>query len=136
MLLNDITYKIRGCLFKVHSTLGPGLLEKTYELCLAYELQQAGLNFRTQVELPIRYGNVLIDGGYRLDLLVEDKVIVELKSVEALEPIHTAQLITYLKLSKKELGLLVNFNVMDMKKGIHRIILDGNKYKSKKESDQ
>lgn len=135
MLLNDITYKIRGCLFKVHSTLGPGLLEKTYELCLAYELQQAGLNFRTQVELPIRYGNILIDGGYRLDLLVEDKVIVELKSVEALEPIHTAQLITYLKLSKKELGLLVNFNVMDMKKGIHRIILDSNKYKSKKESD-
>ena len=135
MLLNDITYKIRGCLFKVHSTLGPGLLEKTYELCLAYELQQAGLNFRTQVELPIRYGDVLIDGGYRLDFLVEDKVIVELKSVEALEPIHTAQLITYLKLSKKELGLLVNFNVMDMKKGIHRIILDGNKYKSKKESD-
>ena len=135
MLLNDITYKIRGCLFKVHSTLGPGLLEKTYELCLAYELQQAGLNFRTQVELPIRYGDVLIDGGYRLDFLVEDKVIVELKSVEALEPIHTAQLITYLKLSKKELGLLVNFNVMDMKKGIHRIILDSNKYKSKKESD-
>jgi GxxExxY protein len=130
MLLNDITYKIRGCLFKVHSTLGPGLLEKTYELCLAYELQQAGLNFRTQVELPIRYGNVLIDGGYRLDLLVEDKVIVELKSVEALEPIHTAQLITYLKLSKKELGLLVNFNVLDMKKGIQRIILDSNQYKS------
>ncbi len=135
MLLNNITYKIRGCLFKVHFTLVPGLLEKTYELCLAYELQQAGLNFRTQVELPIRYGDVLIDGGYRLDFLVEDKVIVELKSVEALEPIHTAQLITYLKLSKKELGLLVNFNVMDMKKGIHRIILDGNKYKSNKESD-
>lgn len=130
MLLNDITYKIRGCLFKVHSTLGPGLLEKTYELCLAYELQQAGLNFRTQVELPIRYGDVLIDGGYRLDFLVEDKVIVELKSVEALEPIHTAQLITYLKLSKKESGLLVNFNVLDMKKGIQRIILDSNQYKS------
>jgi GxxExxY protein len=110
--------------------LGPGLLEKTYELCLAYELQQAGLNFRTQVELPIRYGDVLIDGGYRLDFLVEDKVIVELKSVEALEPIHTAQLITYLKLSKKESGLLVNFNVLDMKKGIQRIILDSNQYKS------
>jgi GxxExxY protein len=109
--LNKITYEIIGCAYKVHSELGPGLLESTYEVCLEYELLQKGYRVQRQLALPVVYNDVKLDAGYRIDLLVEDEVIIELKSVEAVLPIHEAQLLTYLKLSGKKLGLLINFNV-------------------------
>ncbi|MCK9451133.1 MAG: GxxExxY protein [Bacteroidales bacterium] len=108
--------------FKVHSALGPGLLENAYEECLLYELIESGLQVRRQVGLPLVYREVRLDAGYRVDLLVEDKVIIELKAVEALSDVHLAQLITYLKLSGCKLGLLVNFNVKHLKHGIKRVI--------------
>jgi len=109
--------------FKVHKTLGPGLLESAYEICLAYELQKRGISVRSQVALPIVYDELKLDAGYRIDLLVEESIIVELKAVEQLAPIHLAQILTYLKLSDKKLGLLVNFNVKLLKDGIKRVIL-------------
>ena len=121
--LNDISYKIIGCVYKVHSALGPGLLESTYEVCLEHELLKEGLNIERQKALPVFYDNIKLDAGYRIDLLVENKIILELKSVEEIAPIHKAQLMTYLKLSKLKLGLLLNFNVLDMKDGINRIIM-------------
>ncbi len=121
--LNEITYKIIGCAYKVHSELGPGLLESTYEICLEYELREEGLKVEKQKALPVVYQGIKMDAGYRIDLLVEDKIVVELKSVEILAPIHEAQLLTYLKLAKKKLGLLINFNVIDLKKGIKRRII-------------
>jgi len=121
--LNKISYEIIGCAFNVHKGLGPGLLESTYEVCLEYELLQKGLKVQRQVGLPVVYNDVRLDAGYRIDLLIEDKVIVELKSVEALAPIHEAQLLTYLKLSDKKLGLLINFNVKDLKEGIMRRVM-------------
>ena len=123
MELNDLTYKIIGCVYKVHAELGPGLLESTYEVCLEYELIKAGLFVERQKALPVIYDEIKLDAGYKIDLLVENKVILELKSVEEIAPIHTAQLMTYLKLSSLKLGLLLNFNVKDMKKGIKRIIM-------------
>ena len=122
MELNEISAKILDCAIKVHRAIGPGLLESTYEVCLAYELQKVGLKVETQVQLPIIYDGIEIEAGYRIDLLVEDKIIVELKSVEQLMPIHEAQLLTYLRLSKKKLGLLINFNVYLLKNGFKRII--------------
>ena len=121
--LNDLTYKIIGCAYNVHSELGPGLLESTYEVCLEYELLQAGLKVERQKALPVVYRDIKLDAGYRIDLLVENKIILELKSVDELAPVHHAQLMTYLKLSELKLGLLLNFNVKDMKKGIKRIIM-------------
>ena len=121
--LNNLSYAIIGCAFKVHTQLGPGLLETTYEICLAHELAKANLTVDRQVPLPVVYDNIKLDAGYRIDLLVEDKVIIELKSVELIIPIHQAQLLTYLKLSGKQLGLLINFNVQDMKTGIKRMVL-------------
>ncbi len=121
--LNEITYKIIGCAYKVHSELGPGLLESTYEICLEYELREEGLKVEKQKALPVVYQGIKMDAGYRIDLLVEDEIVVELKSVEILAPIHEAQLLTYLKLAKKKLGLLINFNVIDLKKGIKRRII-------------
>jgi len=121
--LNDISYKIIGCVYKVHSALGPGLLESTYEVCLEHELLKEGLKVERQKALPVFYDDIKLDAGYRIDLLVEDQIILELKSVEKIAPIHKAQLMTYLKLSKLKLGLLLNFNVQDMKKGINRIIM-------------
>lgn len=121
--INDLTYKIIGCAFKVHSTLGPGLLESTYEHCLAYELVLNGIVFERQAGLPVVYQNSKLDSGYRIDLLVENKVILELKSVDQIAPIHKAQLLTYMKLSGKKIGLLINFNVIDLKEGIIRMIL-------------
>jgi len=103
---------------QVHSTLGPGLLENTYEACLKYELQKRGLKVLSQVLLPVIYDEVKIDLGYRLDLIVEDSVIVELKAVNKITPVHEAQLLSYLKLSEKCLGLLINFNVLHLKDGI------------------
>ena len=121
--LNDISYKIIGCSYKVHANLGPGLLESTYEVCLEHELISAGLHVIRQKELPVVYDDIKLNAGYRIDLLVENEIIIELKSVDAIAPIHEAQLLTYLKLSGKKLGLLLNFNVTDMKKGIMRRVM-------------
>jgi GxxExxY protein len=120
MELNDLSEKIIGCAIKVHRTLGPGLLESTYEVCLVHELKKAGLKVKRQVSLPIFYDGIKLDAGYQLDILVEDKIILELKSVENLLPIHEAQLLTYLKLANKKLGLLINFNVTILKNGLRR----------------
>lgn len=121
--LNDISYKIIGCAYKVHSELGPGLLESTYEVCLEYELLKNDILVERQRSLPVIYDKIKLDAGYKIDLLVEGRIILELKSVDEIAPIHKAQLITYLKLYGLKLGLLLNFNVTDMKKGIHRIIM-------------
>ena len=121
--INDITYKIIGCAYEVHKILGPGLLESTYETCLCYELEKQGLKFEKQKELMINYKGNTLNNGYRIDILVEDSIVLELKSVENLLPIHTAQILTYLKLSEHNLGLLINFNVTNLQNGIHRYII-------------
>ncbi|HXI53488.1 MAG TPA: GxxExxY protein [Candidatus Saccharimonadales bacterium] len=117
---NRITGQIVDAAMRVHSKLGPGLLESAYEACLAYELRKRGFKALTQVGLSVSYDEVQLDVGYRIDLLVEDEVIVELKAVDELAPIHDAQLISYLKLSGRKVGLLINFNVRRLKDGIHR----------------
>lgn len=119
---NDISGKIIGCAIEVHKALGPGLLESAYEECLFYELQAAGLKVEKQKALPVIYKEVKLDAGYRIDLLVEGCVVVELKSVETLHDVHTAQVLTYLKLSGCKLGLLMNFNVYRLKEGIKRLV--------------
>jgi GxxExxY protein len=106
----------------VHSKLGPGLLESAYEACLAYELEQRGLHVEAQKPLPLMYGEVRLEAAYRLDLLVEREIIVEIKTVEAVLPVHKAQLLTYLKLSQLRVGLLINFNVTSLKDGVHRVL--------------
>ena len=121
--LNQISYDIIGAAYKVHSALGPGLLESTYETCMEYELIKIGYKVERQKSLPVCYDEVSLDVGYRIDLLVEDSVIVELKSVNEMIPLFKAQLMTYLKLAELKLGLLMNFNVTDMKKGITRIVM-------------
>lgn len=121
--INDLSYKIIGCVYRVHKELGPGLLESTYEVCLEHELLKAGLNTARQVSLPVVYDNMKLDAGYRIDLLVENMIILEIKAIDEVAPVHRAQLMTYLKLSGLKLGLLLNFNVQDMKKGITRIIM-------------
>lgn len=123
MTINEISGQVVDAAMKVHTALGPGLLESAYEGCLLYELRKRGLRVANQVELPVVYDGVRIDVGYRIDLLVEDQVIVELKAVAALAPIHEAQLLTYLKLSGKKVGLLINFNVLHLKDGIKRRVL-------------
>ena len=117
---NDISYLIRGCIFKVYNNLGPGLLESAYEAALGFELANAGMEVKVQVALPMIYQTAKVDVGYRMDLLVEDKVIIEVKSVEILLDVHHKQVITYLKLSGMKLGLLVNFNCADISKSIFR----------------
>ncbi len=119
---NELSKSILDAAFRVHTALGAGLLESAYEACLAYELRTDGFRILTQVPLPLVYREVKLDVGYRLDLLVEELVIVEIKSVDALAPIHHAQLLSYLKLSRKRLGLLINFNVVRLKDGIKRIV--------------
>jgi GxxExxY protein len=119
---NDITGKIIGAAIEVHKKLGPGLLESAYEECLCCEMQLRGIEFKRQVPLQLNYKGVVLDCGYRLDLLVEDKVIVELKSIEGLEPIHEAQMLTYLKLRNAWLGLIINFNVIMLKDGVRRLV--------------
>ena len=121
MTENQLSEKIIGCAIQVHKSLGPGLLESAYQECLFYELKQLGLFVEKQKPLPLIYKDVKLDIGYRLDLLVEKKVIVELKSVEALNDVHIAQMITYLKLSGCKLGLLINFNVLRLVDGLKRI---------------
>lgn len=123
MDINDLTGLILKKAYEVHTVLGPGLLESAYEECLCHELVSCGLQIEKQKVLPIVYKDIKIDAGYRLDIVVNSRVIVELKSVEMLHPIHTAQLITYLKLSQIKHGLLINFNVKSLKEGIKRIIV-------------
>ena len=122
MDINRLSSKIIGAAVEVHKALGPGLLESTYEKCICHELTLRGLSFDCQKSLAVIYKGENLDCGYRLDLVVEDRIIVELKSCEAIEPIHKAQLLTYLKLSGLSLGLLLNFNVPVMRDGIVRIV--------------
>jgi GxxExxY protein len=122
MYINEITEKIIGCAIEVPKQLGPGLLESTYEACHLYELQKNNLKVKTQVGLPLIYKEIKLEIGYRMDFLVDDSVIVEIKSVEALTDVHTAQVLTYLKLSNSKIGLLSNFNVLRLKDGIKRLI--------------
>ncbi len=119
---NQLTEKSIGCAIEVHRALGPGLLESAYEECLCYELNQQELSFKRQVPLPVVYKGIKLDCGYRIDVLVNDIIIVELKTVEKLLPIHDAQLLTYLKLYNRQIGLLLNFNVPVLKSGIKRIV--------------
>ena len=119
---NDLSYLIRGSAFKVHSALGPGLLESVYEVALSHELAKRGLEVRNQVGIPFVYDEINFNIGFRLDIIVNDKVIIEIKSVEDLKDVHHKQLLTYLKLTNKKLGLLINFNVMSVKDGIIRIV--------------
>lgn len=120
---NQLSHEFIGCAIKVHQELGPGLLESTYEVCLEYELIQKGIIVERQKALPVVYNSIKLDAGYRIDLLVGNEVIVELKSVDSLLPIHEAQLLTYMKLSGKKLGLLINFNVKLLKAGIVRRVI-------------
>jgi len=120
--LNNISRHIIGASIEVHRQLGPGLLESAYQKCLHYELEQKGLRVRNEIPRPIIYKEIHLDHGYRMDLLVEEKVVVEIKTVEKIADVHLAQLLTYLKLGGYELGLLINFNVTLLKNGIKRII--------------
>lgn len=123
MDIEIIFKKILDACFKIHTSLGPGLLESSYEACLEYELKEMGLKVEKQLGLPLVYREVRLEIGYRIDLLVENSIIVEIKSVEALNDVHLAQILTYMKLADKKLGLLVNFNVSKLKYGIKRVIL-------------
>ena len=120
--LERIAKQTLDCAFRVHSELGPGLLERAYETCLLLELHEQGLSAVTQKALPIVYRGVKIDAGFRLDLLIEDELIVEIKAVESILPVHSAQLLSYLRMSDKRLGLLINFNVSRLKQGIKRVV--------------
>ena len=122
MTENEIGKIVVYCAFKVHKALGPGLLESTYEVCLRYEMMQSGLAVEQQKALPVVYQDVKLECGYRMDLLVEQKVVIEIKSVEALNDVHMAQILTYLKLSDRKLGFLINFNVSLIKDGIKRVV--------------
>jgi len=122
--LDSITRRIIGAAIEVHRRLGPGLLESAYEACLAYELRQLAFKIEQQKPLPFVYKDVKLDCGYRLDLVVEDSVIVEVKAIEQLAPIHDAQLLSYLRLSGKTVGLLINFHVRVLKNGLKRIVND------------
>jgi GxxExxY protein len=120
MEINEITQRIIGCAIEVHKALGPGLLESAYEECLAYELNKEGLNLRRQQPTPVVYKDVKLDCGYRIDILVENLVVLELKVVDAINPVHDAQVLTYMKFSGKPIGLLINLNVTVLKNGIKR----------------
>jgi len=120
---DELSNKVLGCAIEVHRQLGPGLLESTYEQCLAYELNQAKIPFKLQVELPVECKQIKLDCGYRIDLLADDRLIVELKSVDQLLRIHEAQVLTYMKLASVRVGLLINFNVELLRKGVRRFVL-------------
>lgn len=122
MELNEVSAQVIDAAMKVHSVLGPGLLENAYEACLKYELEKRGLHVQQQLALPVMYDSIRLDVGYRLDLLVQDAVVVELKAVEGLTTVHEAQLLSYLRLSRKKIGLLINFNVAHLKNGIKRMV--------------
>jgi GxxExxY protein len=125
MTTNELTEKIIGCCIKVHTNLGPGLLESAYQQCLYYEIGKAGLKVEFEKPMPLIYEEVKLDCGYRIDLFVENEIVLELKAVEFLNDIHLAQILTYLKLANKPTGLLINFNVPKLKDGIKRVY---NKY--------
>ena len=133
MRLNDVTRLIIGSAIKVHCRLGPGVLENTYEVCLAYELEKSGLKVRRQVGLPINYDGIELEVGYKLDLLVDDQVVVEIKAQEGILPVHKAQLLSYLRLSGRPVGLLINFHEVLLKDGIVRKV---NNYKEPSASSQ
>ena len=120
--IEDLSRNLVDCAFKVHQTLGPGLLESVYEACFCVELRKRGIRYKSQAPIPLVYEGVSIDAGLRLDLLVEGSIILEIKLVERLLPVHQSQLLTYLKLSDLRLGLLINFNVVLFKQGVQRII--------------
>ena len=123
MTHNEISKIVIGCAIEIHNTLGPGLLESVYQECLMYELQQKGLHVDKEKPMPVKYKEVILDKGYRIDILVENMVVIELKTVECLNDVHTAQVLTYLRLGNYKLGLLLNFDVTLLKRGIKRIIL-------------
>lgn len=123
METNQITHEILDSAYKVHSALGPGLLESAYRACLAYELRKKGIKVEEEKPLPLIYEEVKLDCGYRLDLLIENEVVIELKTVDAFTEVHIAQVLTYLRFSGKHIGLLINFNVKSLKHGIKRLIL-------------
>ena len=123
MKFDDLSNRVIGCALEVHRNIGPGLLESTYEQCLAFELNAAGIAFRLQCPLPVNYKGMKMACGYRVDVLVADTLILELKSVDKILPIHQAQLLTYMKLANVSVGLLLNFNVNYLKDGIHRMVL-------------
>lgn len=123
MNFDELSNKVLGCAIEVHRELGPGLLESTYEQCLAYELNRSKIPFQLQVGLPVEYKQTQLDCGYRIDLLIDGRLIVEVKSVEQLLKIHEAQILTYMRLSDVKVGLLINFNVPVLKKGIKRFVL-------------
>ena len=120
MEINQITEKIIGCAIEVHKCLGPGLLESAYEECLAFELNNAGLTVKRQSPVPVIYKEIKLDCGYRIDILVENTVLIELKTVDAFNPVHEAQILTYMKFAEKRIGLLINFNVTLLKHGLKR----------------
>jgi GxxExxY protein len=122
MTENQLTQIIIGCTINIHRQLGPGLLESAYQECLAYELEDAGLSINREVPMPIVYKEVKLNHGYRIDILVENKIVIEIKSVESLKVVHLAQTLTYLRLGKFKLGLLLNFNTPVLKNGIRRVI--------------
>jgi GxxExxY protein len=123
LLHQELTSRILKCAFRVHSSLGPGLLESAYEECLHYELERNGIIAIKQKPMPLIYEGKKLDLGYRIDLLIEDLIIVEIKSVEILNPVHLAQLMTYMKLSNCRIGFLINFNIVSLKEGIKRVII-------------
>jgi GxxExxY protein len=122
MTAHEVSHQVITAAVRVHSALGPGLLESAYEACLSHELRKAGLKVETQIGLPVIYDGIRLDLGYRIDMLVNDLVVVELKSVEEISRIHIAQVLSYMKLSKKQLGLIINFNVLRLKDGIKRLV--------------
>ncbi len=123
MKFDELSNRVIGCAIEVHRELGPGLLESTYEQCLAHELKLNGITFQLQHPQPVQYKGIRIDCGYRLDILVENDLVIELKSVEEIKGIHEAQLLTYMKLSGAKIGLLMNFNATKLKDGIKRFVL-------------
>src|SRR5438067_2306474 len=123
MEFDELSQRVIGCAIEVHRTLGPGLLESTYRQCLACELSDGGIPFQMEVPLPVHYKNMLLDCGYRIDLLVSGDLIVEIKCIETLLPIHHAQILTYMKLAKIPIGLMINFNVTKLQNGIQRFVL-------------
>ena len=123
ILEKELSYKIWGAALSVHKALGPGLLESTYEACLCYELAERGLAYQQQLALPVVYKGVHLECGYRIDILVENSVVLELKALEQLLPVHEAQLMTYMRLSGKRVGILINFNVELLKTGVRRRVL-------------
>lgn len=127
MEYSELTDKIIGAAMKVHSTIGPGVLESVYRTCMAHELKKLGIEVSCEVALPVIYDGMRLESGFRIDLLVEDLIVIELKCVDTLLPIHKAQLLTYLRLSNKPVGLLLNFKVVHMREGIQRIL--NNKHK-------